>query len=93
MRRRIFLALILGVALLGAWTGARAVALRQQATSDRIPLEEFKALLADKKPVFILDVRNDVESKIKGAAHIPLDQLESRLSEVPRDREIITYCS
>ena len=89
MRRRIFLALILGVAL----PGALAAALPPQASADRIPLAEFKAMLADKKPVLLLDVRHDIDRKIKGAAHIPLDHLESRLAELPRDREIITYCA
>ena len=29
---------------------------------------------------------------IPGSTHIPLDELRERLSELPRDREIITYC-
>ena len=60
--------------------------------ADRITLEEFKRLRAEDK-IFVLDVRIGVTTKIKGAAYIPLDQLDSRLSELPHDREIITYCS
>lgn len=40
--------------------------------------------------VFLLDVRNPEEIDEPGAYHIPLSQLESRLSEVPRDRLILT---
>lgn len=93
MRRRIFLALLMSIALSGAWAVAQEGAQPQQVPPDRISLEEFKASLAGKNPVFVLDVRYGVDRKIKGATHITLDQLESRLSELPRDREIVTYCS
>jgi rhodanese-related sulfurtransferase len=43
----------------------------------------------------LLDVRRPDERArgfIPGSTHIPLDELRQRLSELPRDREIITYC-
>ena len=91
MKRRIFLALLLTAAACGA-SSARAQTVAPQVPPDRITLEEFKRLRAENK-IFVLDVRIGINTKIKGAAYIPLDQLESRLSELPRDREIITYCS
>ena len=90
MKRRIFLALLLACAATPA--AARAQAAAQQAPADRITVEEFKRL-RDAGKVYVLDVRYSIETKIKGATHVPLDQLESRLSELPRDREIVTYCS
>ena len=92
MGRRIFLALLMGVALSCARASAQEGA-PKQTPPDRVSLEEFRAMLADKKPVFVLDVRHEFDRKIKGAAHIPLDELESRLSELPREGEIVTYCS
>ena len=93
MKRRIFLALLLACAALPAAARARQTAVQeQQAPADRVTVEEFKRL-RDAGKVYVLDVRYQVETKIKGAAHVPLDQLESRLSELPRDREIVTYCS
>lgn len=93
MKRRIFLALFLGAALSGAARAqGQAGAQQQQVPPDRISLEEFKALRAENK-IFVLDVRVGATTKIKGATYIPLDQLESRLSELPRGEEIITYCS
>ena len=93
MKRRIFLALLLACAALPAAARARQTAAPpKQAPADRITVEEFKRL-RDAGKVYVLDVRYSIESKIKGAAHLPLDQLESRLSELPRDREIVTYCS
>lgn len=90
MKRRIFLALVLACASGAA--SARAQTNAPQVPADRITLEEFKRL-RDAGKVYVLDVRYSIETKIKGAAHVPLDQLESRLSELPRDREIVTYCS
>jgi len=43
----------------------------------------------------LLDVRRSDERAqgfIPGSVHIPLDELRQRLSELPRDREIIAYC-
>ncbi|MDT5158886.1 MAG: hypothetical protein QOH51_3243 [Acidobacteriota bacterium] len=82
----------MSVALSGAWAVAQEGA-QPQVPPDRISLEEFKAMLASGKPVLVLDVRFGIDRKIKGATHIQLDQVESRLSELPRDREIVTYCS
>jgi predicted metal-binding protein len=91
-RSSINTALLILVALACA-AGARAQGgARRDVPPDRITLEEFKSLLAEGK-VVVLDVRYGVERKIKGATHIQLDQLETRLAELPRDREIVTYCS
>lgn len=90
MKRRVFLATLLACA---AVVAARAQGgAQQEVPADRVTVEEFKRLRAAGK-VFVLDVRFGADTKIKGAAHIPLDQLESRLSELPRDEEIVTYCS
>ena len=43
----------------------------------------------------ILDVRDPIEYKqdhIEGAEHLPLDQLRRRMHELPKEREIWTYC-
>ncbi|HUI08201.1 MAG TPA: FAD-dependent oxidoreductase [Verrucomicrobiae bacterium] len=49
----------------------------------------------DPKSTVLLDVRRpDERAKgfIPGSIHIPLDQLRSRIDELPRDREIVVYC-
>lgn len=64
----------------------------------RITVPELKALLdKGEQPVF-LDVRSghDYEGskiKIKGAIRIPLVQLQERYKELPRDREVVAYCT
>jgi NADPH-dependent 2,4-dienoyl-CoA reductase/sulfur reductase-like enzyme/rhodanese-related sulfurtransferase len=49
----------------------------------------------DPGATLLLDVRRPDERAqgfIPGSSHIPLDELRRRLSELPRDREIIAYC-
>lgn len=62
-----------------------------------IGVEDFKkiaeTLPADK---FILDVRDEDEAMqgmLKGAKNIPAQDIKSRLSEIPKDKNIITHCS
>ncbi len=43
----------------------------------------------------IIDVRDQVELRagaIPGSIHIPLAELRDRMSEIPRDREIVVSC-
>lgn len=45
--------------------------------------------------IFLLDVRTQEEwdaSHVPNATLIPLDQLENRLNELPRDQEIVVMC-
>jgi rhodanese-related sulfurtransferase len=49
----------------------------------------------DTKGAFLLDVRELVElvvESVPGAVNIPLGQLRARLSELPRDREVLVIC-
>jgi rhodanese-related sulfurtransferase len=45
--------------------------------------------------VVLVDVRPEAEyaaGHIEGARSIPLDELERRLSELPRGHEVVAYC-
>ena len=63
--------------------------------SRRVQPADIDAMLA-KGDVVILDVREDSElvetGTVKGAIHIPLGQLETRLGELPKDKVILTAC-
>jgi rhodanese-related sulfurtransferase len=55
---------------------------------------ELKRRLADPSLV-VLDVRPESEynaGHIKGARSMPIAELRSRLSELPRSREVVAYC-
>ena len=73
--------------LVAAATGARAQG------DERVTIDEFKQLVARNGAV-VLDVRNEqIERKIKGALHLPYNDIAARARELPRDREIVTYCA
>jgi hypothetical protein len=61
----------------------------------RVSVDELILMMANKKPVVIIDVRSKggYTEKIKGALQIPLEEIEARMKEIPRNREIITYCA
>jgi rhodanese-related sulfurtransferase len=76
--------------------GAAAFAAQTKSSDPKeknLSADELKELL-EKKNVFFLDVRESKELEelgtIKGYVNIPLGQLESRLSEIPKDKLIIT---
>jgi rhodanese-related sulfurtransferase len=64
---------------------------------ERITVDELKSKLSKKEPVLIIDVRGSdydaSETKIKGAIRIAPAELEARLKDLPRDKEIVTYCA
>ena len=51
--------------------------------------------LAAGEDIFLLDVRTPEElvqdGVIEGYTHIPIDELEGRLAEVPKDKPIVAY--
>ena len=66
----------------------------QEQKPARIDIEALKQRVDEKKDLFFLDVREPKEIEelgtLKGYVNIPVGQLESRLSEVPKDRFIVT---
>jgi rhodanese-related sulfurtransferase len=56
---------------------------------------DAKARIDDKQPLLILDVRQPDEFRaghIAGAKLIPLNELRSRMSELPKETEILCVC-
>jgi rhodanese-related sulfurtransferase len=78
------------MALLG-WSCGQGKAPDKEAK--RVEADEIAAVLAEEN-VFLLDVRSPEEIEelgtIEGYVNIPIDQLESRLGELPRDKKILT---
>jgi len=70
---------------------------------DMITADALKTKMAANQPVVIIDVRSSEgyaasTTTIKGAIHFKLRKLKYRLSypplkDVPKDREIVTYCA
>lgn len=62
--------------------------------TDAIDTDELLRRLNDGE-VVLLDVRPTTEyanGHLPGALHIPLEQLASRLAELPKNQEIVAYC-
>ena len=64
----------------------------------RISPQELKALIEQGAPLFIVDMRHEMEldsarRTLPGATHLKLEELEDRHTEIPRDRDIALFCS
>jgi membrane protein DedA with SNARE-associated domain/rhodanese-related sulfurtransferase len=64
----------------------------------RISVEELRRQIERGDAPLIVDVRNATAQtldrhRIPGAVHVPVQDAARHLSELPRDREIILYCS
>ncbi|MGP8199964.1 MAG: DedA family protein/thiosulfate sulfurtransferase GlpE [Limisphaerales bacterium] len=64
----------------------------------RITVDELRQKLEAGENLMILDLRAGEElaedpSLIQGALHMTVDEIEHRQGEIPRDRDIILYCS
>lgn len=94
-----------GPEVVGLWLALRGVAeerlpeverLHRDVVADGEALKRDEAArLLKRGTAVLLDVRPAREFEaghIAGAVSIPLDELEQRLGELPRDRRIITYC-
>lgn len=60
--------------------------------------EELKTKIAKNEDVAIVDLRgpslySQSDTKIKGSVHTKVRKIAYRLRELPRDREVITYCA
>jgi hypothetical protein len=61
----------------------------------RVSLEQLKEKLDAGADIVIVDVRSKEdfdEGHIIGAVSIPWEEIEDHYTELPRDKEIITYC-
>jgi rhodanese-related sulfurtransferase len=55
----------------------------------------LKALLASPQPPLVLDVRENWEreaARLPGTLDIPMMEIPQRLTELPRDRQIVVMC-
>jgi membrane protein DedA with SNARE-associated domain len=90
---------LLAAGLMAAWIGwkfaQRRRFLRKLAVA-RIAPEELRRKLEAGEEIVVVDVRSALESEgdsVPGALRIPLEDLETRHGDIPRDRDIILFCS
>ncbi len=61
-----------------------------------VSVADFKKAIGGKGKQVILDVRTNDEvdgGKFEGAIHIPLDEIEARIDELPKDKEFLIHCT
>jgi rhodanese-related sulfurtransferase len=64
----------------------------------RVTVDELRRKQQAGEDVVILDLRSSAAleedpSLIQGAIHVSMDDIEKRYLEIPRDRDVIVYCS
>ena len=90
---------VIAIGAFAAWIGWKVIQRHRFIRSvniARISPEELIGLLAAGSGVTIVDVRSNMFedlNSIPGALRIPTEDLASRHHEIPRDREIILFCS
>ena len=89
------------VAAIGAYVAWKLIA-RQRFLKKiriaRITAEELKTRLDGGEDVLVVDVRSRLDfeaepSIIPGALHLTIEELETRHREIPRERDIVLYCT
>jgi membrane protein DedA with SNARE-associated domain/rhodanese-related sulfurtransferase len=90
--------LILGIAAFFAARLYRRRAFLRKLVDARLEPEDLKRQLDAGESVLIVDLRHPLELvpepyTLPGALHLMPEALSSRLDEIPRDREIVLYCT
>ena len=78
---------LIGLVLAGSLASAQRSKSARETTPDAL-----QQMLDRGEKVLVIDVRDDEEilfGSIPGAIHIPMDQLEARMKDVPRDVQLV----
>ena len=82
------------LSVLLAWAGLLAAALPAAAQTERMEIDALKRQLDAGAEVLMIDVREDHEvasGSIPGAIHIPVGELEDRMSDIPKDVRLVFF--
>src|SRR5437588_692575 len=93
--------LALVVVAFGGYIGAKYISRRRflrKMRITRITPEELKTKLDGGEEMIVVDVRDRIDfdaepAIIPGALHLTTEELEARHQEIPREREIVLYCT
>jgi rhodanese-related sulfurtransferase len=71
---------------------AAPVSAQRSATAKETPAAVLKQKLDAGEKLLVIDVRSDDEvasGSIPGAIHIPMEQLEARMKDIPKDVQLV----
>jgi membrane protein DedA with SNARE-associated domain len=90
--------LLLGI--IGFFLGRlyRRRAVLKSLAASRLEPAELKRLIDEGEPVYIVDLRHPLELlpdpfMLPGALHFSPDEITKRHNEIPRDRDVVLYCT
>ena len=89
----------LGVIAAATWvvvlTFAATATLAQNNKTERIAISQLKQKLDSGEEFLLIDVREDLELErdgaIAGAIHIPVDDLDKRMKDIPKNIPLVFY--
>jgi membrane protein DedA with SNARE-associated domain/rhodanese-related sulfurtransferase len=92
---RLFLTIIVMTGGWIAWKYFQRRRFFKRLAMARIPVTELQRMLEAGEDVVVIDVRGlaSGDGPIPGALRIPLSDLAARQHEVPRDRDVVLFCS
>ena len=95
---QLFVLLALGLVAYVGWKYVHRLRFTRRLRTMRIEPDELMELLASNGGVALFDLRNALAievdpRRIPGAQVMSLEDLDARHEEIPRDREIVLYCS
>lgn len=90
--------LVLGIAGFFVARIVRRRRMLRRMVEQRLEPEELKRQLDAGEPVYIVDLRHPLELlpdpfTLPGALHVSPDDLAARAHEIPRDRDVVLYCT
>lgn len=93
---RLFLSIVAILCAWIAWKYLQRKRFLKKLSIAKIQPGELRRMMDAGENVLVLDVRGALsaeEAVIPGAVRIPLNELAARYGEIPRDRDIVLYCS
>jgi membrane protein DedA with SNARE-associated domain len=92
---RLFLSIVVGIAAWIGWKYLQRKRFVRKLNVARIPAIELRRMLDEGEEPAIIDVRGGyaVDDPIPGAIRIPLSEIAARHGEVPRDRDVVLFCT
>jgi membrane protein DedA with SNARE-associated domain len=87
-----------GLAAYLSWKYAQRRRFIRELTVARITPEELRRRLDAGEGIVVVDLRHSLEfdgepAMVPGAIHLLPDELDARHGEIPRDREVVLYCT
>jgi len=90
--------LVGGLAVYVAWKFVERRRFLRGLSVERVTPDELLRKLDSKEPPLLIDLRHSLElqdgiRKLPRALHIPPEEIESRIGEIPPGREVVLYCT